>query len=393
MRIAFPCILFFSLFAGDNGASFFAPASAQTETTQYEYDALGRLISVDRTVVGKETAYSFDGAGNRQSVTQTSAPAASFSIDDVSISEGGVLTFTVSKAGGAAQTFAVSYATANGSAGSGDYTSKSGALSFGPSDTSETVTVQTTQDSIYENAETVLLNLSNPTNGAVIADSQGVGTINNDDAAPAFAINNVTAEEGLNLTFTVTKSGTTALTHNVNYATANSTAVAPSDYVAKSGTLSFAPAETSKTVTVTGVEDSAVEPTENFRMNLSSATNGATISDSQGVGYITNDDNTPPVAVNDSASGAVFSMLSVYPLSNDSDPDGHTLTLTSHTASPNLFAAWDATAKKMSVRALTAGSHWVNYTISDGHGGTDTGRINVTATGGGCGPPPCIPGL
>ena len=52
----------------------------------------------------------------------------------------------------------------------------------------------------------MILTLSNPTNGASVTDGEGVGTIANDDAAPSFAINNVTREEGQNLTFTVTKS-------------------------------------------------------------------------------------------------------------------------------------------------------------------------------------------
>lgn len=162
--------------------AFTATALAQTETTEYEYDALGRLISVDRTIVGKETSYSFDSAGNRQSVSQTTAGPASFSVNDVSVAEGGVLNFTVTKADGAAQTYGVSYATANGTAGSSDYTPKSGTLSFGPSETSKSVLVQTTQDSDYESNETVLLNLSSPTNGSIIGDNQGVGTIENDDA-------------------------------------------------------------------------------------------------------------------------------------------------------------------------------------------------------------------
>ena len=368
-------------------------SQAQTDTV-YEYDALGRLVAVERKGAGKAIAYSYDAAGNRTSVAQETMPPAAFSVNDVSVAEGGVLSFTVSKADGAWQTYAVSYATANGSAGAGDYTSKSGTLSFAPSDTSKTVTVQTTQDSVYENAETVLLNLSSPTNGATIADSQGVGTITNDDAAPGFAINNVTRQEGQNLVFTVTKSGATALAHNVNYATQNGTAAAGSDYVAKSGTLSFAPSDASKTITIVGVEDSVVEPTETFRVNLSAATNGATIADSQGVGTIANDDNTPPVARNDSANTEVFELVSVYPLANDSDADGHTITLTGYTSSHGATIQWHASIKRMDITPTSsASSQWVDYTISDGQGGTDTGRINLNVSqNSSCGHPPCIPG-
>jgi hypothetical protein len=54
--------------------------------------------------------------------------------------------------------------------------------------------------------------------------------------------------------------------------------------------LSFASGDTTKTVSVSTTEDSGYEPTERLYVNLSSATNGATIGDSQGYGDITNDD-------------------------------------------------------------------------------------------------------
>ena len=49
------------------------------------------------------------------------------------------------------------------------------------------------------------------------------------------------------------------------------------------------------TASVTILGDTTVEPTETFFMNLSNATNGATISDDQGLGTITNDDSLPLV--------------------------------------------------------------------------------------------------
>ena len=107
----------FSVFTAIGGVAtgFISAVSAQTmEVTQYEYDALGRLITVERAAAGKTAAYSFDGAGNRQTVTQTSVPPAAFSINDVSVTEGGALNFTVSKTAGPAQTYNVSYTTANG---------------------------------------------------------------------------------------------------------------------------------------------------------------------------------------------------------------------------------------------------------------------------------------
>ncbi len=76
----------------------------------------------------------------------------------------------------------------------------------------------------------------------------------------------------------------------VDFATANGTATAPSDYTANSGTVTFAPGVTSQTVTVQVNGDTTVEPNETFNVNLTNATGNATIADAQGVGTIVNDD-------------------------------------------------------------------------------------------------------
>ena len=62
------------------------------------------------------------------------------------------------------------------------------------------------------------------------------------------------------------------------------------DYVAASGTLTFAPGETTKTITVSVKGDKKYEPDEYFFVNLSGASSNALISDSQGIGWILNDD-------------------------------------------------------------------------------------------------------
>ncbi len=61
----------------------------------------------------------------------------------------------------------------------------------------------------------------------------------------------------------------------VDYVTANGTAMAGSDYVAASGTLSFTDSETSKTVLVTLLDEGAIEPSESFTITLSNAVGGS----------------------------------------------------------------------------------------------------------------------
>jgi Ca2+-binding RTX toxin-like protein len=108
------------------------------------------------------------------------------------------------------------------------------------------------------------------------------------------AISDATITEGNNgsqlETFTLTRTGGNAA-FDVNFATADGTATtADGDYLAKSGTVHFNAGDVSETLTVTVNGDTRVEPNETYDVNLSGATNGATISHAQGVGTIVNDD-------------------------------------------------------------------------------------------------------
>src|SRR5206468_2428704 len=141
--------------------------------------------------------------------------------------------------------------------------------------------------------EAFFVNLSAPTNAA-IADGQGLGTIVNDDAQPTITISNVAANEGNGgttpFTFTVSLSNASYQTVTVQYATADGTATtADNDYVAASGTVTFAPGQTSQTITVSVVGDTKFELDETFLVNLSNPSNATTLVGT-GTGTILNDD-------------------------------------------------------------------------------------------------------
>lgn len=272
-------------------------------------------------------------------------PPPSFAIGNASINEGGVLSFTVTKTGATALTHDVDYATADGAGVAGThYTAKSGTLSFGPAETSKTVTVTTLDDGVHDSDKTVLVNLTNATNGAEIWTAQGTGAIVNIQTAPSISIGNASVNEGGALSFTVTKSGSTALTHAVNYATANGTGVAGTHYTAKSGTVSFSSAETSKTVTVTTINDGVYNVNKTVLVNLTNPTNNATVSDSQGSGTIVNIQAAPAFSIGNASAVA-----------------GDPLTFTVTKSGP------------------TALSHSVNYATANG---TATAGTHYTATSG-----------
>ncbi len=102
----------------------------------------------------------------------------------------------------------------------------------------------------------------------------------------------------------MTKTGATAVTATVNWATAAGSATAGTacttgvDYISDSGTLTFGPLETTKTITVNVCGELVYEADQTFFVNLSGATH-ATVSDPQGLGTILNDDAPPTLAIND----------------------------------------------------------------------------------------------
>ena len=107
-------------------------------------------------------------------------------INDVSTAEGNsgitAFTFTVTLSPASASEVKVNYATANGTAtvAGGDYRAKVGTLTFTPGQTSKTVTVDVIGDTNKEASETFFVNLNSPS-GATLFDSQGKGTILDDD--------------------------------------------------------------------------------------------------------------------------------------------------------------------------------------------------------------------
>jgi Calx-beta domain/FG-GAP-like repeat len=214
------------------------------------------------------------------------------SLGDVTVTEGNTgsvsarFRLTLSAASDAAVT--VHYDTANGSALAGsDYTGASGNVTIPAGQTGIDLLIAVTGDRLAEPTEQFFVNLSTPTN-AGISDGQGVGTIL--DNEPRLSINSVAKKEGNGNTtafvFTVTLSVAYDQAVTVNYATQDYTAIAGVNYMATSGTLTFAPGETSKTITVAIIQNYNPVSTTEFLVNLSGASANALIVGGQGSGTI-----------------------------------------------------------------------------------------------------------
>lgn len=292
----------------------------------------------------------------------TAAAVPSISITDATLAEGNAgttnATFNVTLSVATTNAVDVQYATSNGSATAGsDYAATTGTLHFAAGITSQSVTVAIAGDVTVEPDETFALDLSNPTN-ATLADSHGAGLIVNDDSpavVPSITIHDAVVAEGDSGTttaaFSVTLSASTTNTITVDYATANGSAVAGSDYAATSGTLLFAPGSVSRTISVAVAGDTTPETNESFSVQLSNAAN-ATLADAHGAGTILDDDTVispPSISVSDA---------SVVEGDDGTRNATFTLSLSAPSATPVTcsYATSDGSATAGSDYAATAGT-------------------------------------
>ena len=201
-----------------------------------------------------------------------------------------------------------SYATGDGTAtassaaiGGADYYGRSGTLTFNPGGPrTHYVAVTTRDDSTDENNETFELQLSNAT-GATTGTAEAVTTIVDNDNAPKITIQDASTVEGnpttgsptKTITFVVRLNRVSANAVTTNWATRNGSgstrALAGSDYVAASGTITIPAGSTQTTVTVTIKKDRTREPAEHFFVGLTGLQN-TSFGDGTGKGTITNDD-------------------------------------------------------------------------------------------------------
>jgi hypothetical protein len=247
---------------------------------------------VDGLVLNGSTLYAFT---HGRGVWRVPLVINDVSIDNVSLTEGNSGTqnavFTVTLSQAATGNESVEYATSNGTATAGsDYTATSGTLTFAAGTSTQTLAVVVNGDTLYEADETFNVVLSHATD-CMIVDGNGVGTILNDDPAPALSLAgdvslNVGASGTNSAVFTVNQSAVSGLQSTVHYATADGTASAGTDYVATAGDLTFAPGATTQTFAVVVNGDASYEAKETFSVTLSNPVN-ATLGTSTASGTIT----------------------------------------------------------------------------------------------------------
>ena len=219
-------------------------------------------------------------------------PPPNVSINDVSLFEGNSSTtnasFSITLSTMSGKPIALQYATMDQSATAGaDYVPQSATVMLGPGVTSVGIPIQINGDAMPEPDETFLVNLSNPSNVAIVKE-QGIGTILDDDPIIQFGSSTYTiSETGPRVDITLTRNGGTTLGVSVSFSTNddagltncdvfNGIASPRCDYINTLGIVSFAAGQTSRTFSLAIIDDSYAEGNENFTVSVHSPV-GATL--------------------------------------------------------------------------------------------------------------------
>ena len=278
------------------------PVLDNTTQENAEYLTLN-LYSATNATIARQSGWG--SIADNDATTGTPALSVSDAIVDEAAARA---TFTVSLDKPSVSQVTVSYATGDGTAlAGGDYEAQAvQTLVFGPGEVSKTVTVDLRDDAGAEGSEYFDLFLGNPVN-ATIGDVRGHAFIPASDNppvnSPTVSAAAISASEGGGfIDFVVTLDAPSAKTVSVNYNNSNATALNGSDYVARSGTLVFAPGQTVQVISMPILDDVNAEPTETFKLNLSGAVN-AQVGTSEVVASIVDNDGGPPSQVIDLGTG------------------------------------------------------------------------------------------
>ena len=177
-----------------------------------------------------------------------------------------------------------------------DFVARSGVAAFAPGQTEQVVRVGLIDDGIVEGDEAFQVTLSSPAGATLAGDGAATITITDDEAALTIGVASAEAGESDDaLRFSVTLSAPASRSVTVDFEAQSATATVGQDFGATSGTLTFAPGQTTQTIAVDLLADGTDEPDETLRLSLSNPSQG-TLSPASALGTI-RDDDAPPLVV------------------------------------------------------------------------------------------------
>ena len=285
---------------------------------------------------------------------------------DQSVTEGESVSFTVTLTGGeSTDDVRIHYAVAGTATSGSDYRAPSGTLTIAQDSTRGTFTIRTVDDTESESEETLEVSLTNQSNsaGRVTPSGEAAVTIVDNDSLTVW-VESATATEGNPVEFVVRMSNVADEALEVSYATADGTgaddAVDGTDYTKDSGTLTFSPGETSKTVAVPTFDDELNEADETFTLTLTAnLPDWAKFGTTSATGTIDDDDELTVAVTADAKIVA------------EGDPATFTVELSGGTSTGDVVVAYDVGGM------ATAGD---DYTAPDGTLTIDMDEVSGTIT-------------
>ena len=277
-----------------------------------EVQSISIPVTGDGVVETDETFLVNLGAPSNSAITVSTGQAtgtienddeASIAIADIGGLEGdtdNTISLTVTLSGTVQDGFTVDFASSDDNAEAGsDYIEANGTLNFIGSDGEmQTIDLTINGDEIVESDESFTISLAEPSNSFVLRSGAEANVLIANDDNAEISISDVSVDEGNSGTtaaeFIVSVNAAVQDGFMVDYATADDTATAGSDYEGNTGQLVFdGTLNETQTITVNVIGDEEFEADETFFVNLLSTNNigQLSFSDSQGLGTIRNDDS------------------------------------------------------------------------------------------------------
>ena len=259
-----------------------------------------------------------------------SAPGLRITTSDNQVDEGDSITYTITRFGGRPVARSVAMRVNVDVSQSGNYLSSntgSQVVTFAEDALTVDFTVNTDDDSIYENAGSVTVTLLAGANTGLTVDTYEfrtdvntdgsydhtvTTTVNDDDTVPVLTAQSVSVlETGGTLDFLLTLDKVSELTATVDFETKSVGSFPASkdvDFTHREGTVTFEAGETRKTVFITIVDDVLHENDETVELSLTQPTNLSLAADSA-EGTIRDDDDPPVLTIQNATASEADSTL------------------------------------------------------------------------------------
>jgi hypothetical protein len=330
------------------------------------------------------------------SFSQTGGSPGSFQFPSTTfdVSEGGIITITVTRTSGNVGAASVRYRTTDGGTATpgADYIGVDDTISFASGETVKTFTISTLEDNLPEGNETVVVILSNPTNDATLGVNTTILTINDNDVAQPgrlqlSASRYVANEDSGFITITVTRTNGSNVPVSINYGTSNGTATVGLDYANTLGMLSFDTGVISRSFNILIFNDSIDEPNETVNIFLTGLVGGASLGTSEAVLTIIDDEVSaqPILNVDSSISfGSVNIGETETRTATITNIGGATLTVAAPTLTSGAGSGFSIASLPLT-SMLTSGqstTFLVNFRPASTSAGQLIGSISINSNGG-----------